>query len=793
MIKYLQLVILIFAFCFTKFGLASEEKCQVFGKVVDQSNEGVAYASIAFLNPSDSVVLTGVTSDDEGKFALKIDQRAYLIKVSFLSYKEVFISVDLDQKSHNLGEIVMKQSSKTLDEVDVVTERSEMTLHLDKRVFTVGKDLANSGSNASEILDNIPSVEVDVDGNVSLRGSQGVRILIDGKPSGLIGSDPANALKMFQGDMIDRVEIITNPSARYDAQGEVGIINIILKKENREGVNGVFSVSGGYPENFSASAGLNYRKNKYNLFTNYSLNYRKGPGGGFVQQEFISEDTSYYYERLREHVRGGLSHNIRLGLDYYFTPKDVLTVSGLYKYGDGKNTSFLTYTDFNENREITQVVSREEVESELQTNIESSVNYKKTFDTDKHTLETTLKYIKSEDLESSVFSQTNSSNNKSSAQLSESTENEDRYLAQIDYIRPYGKEGKFELGAQSNLRTIENAFLVKENDVAIEGFDNTMLYLENIHAAYVMYGNKHKKFGYQFGLRGEYSDIETKLVKSNEVNPREYFNLFPSVHFSRELPKENSLQLSYSRRLNRPRFWNLLPFFNYSDPRSFFSGNPDLDPEYTNSFELGHLKYWEKSSLMSSVYYRKRTGVIERITIVDEEGFTRMFPVNLATQNAFGVEFNATKDLFSWWKLNASFNFYRAITEGSYEGQALSSDTYTWTSNASSKITFFKKLDFQASINYRAPRITTQGSQKAMYFINTGLSMDVLKKNGTISFSGRDILNTRKRVYTTETNGLYTDGYFQWRSRQFIITFSYRLNQKKQRGGGNFDGGGGEL
>lgn len=797
--KSIQFILFICLISISKIGFSIDDKTTVSGQIVDASSQALAYASIVFLNPTDSSVITGVASDDEGKFSIKVDQREYLLKVSFLSYLEYYRPLNLDQKTFDLGQIVLQASSESLDEVDIVSERSEMTLQLDKRVFTIGKDLANSGANASEMLDNIPSVAVDVDGNVSLRGSQGVRILIDGKPSGLIGSDPANALKMFQADMIDRVEIITNPSARYDAQGEVGIINIILKKENREGINGVFSASGGIPENYSLSAGLNYRKNKFNLFTNYSLNYRQRPGGGFTKQTFENTDTNYYYERLRKHVRGGLSHNVRLGLDYYFTSKDVLTISGLYKYGNGKNNSKLDYSDYDENYIITQVVNRNETESELQENIESTMDYKKTFDSDNHTLSTTLKYIKSDDKEVSDFTQTNSNESiPISSQHSESTENQEQFLAKIDYIRPIGKEGKFELGGQSNLRSIENAFNVQQinesgDSIPIPGFDNIMLYTENIHAAYLMYGNKYKKLGYQFGLRGEYSDIETKLVKTNDINPREYFNFFPSVHFSRELKKENSLQLSYSRRLNRPGFWNLLPFFNYSDPRSFFSGNPNLDPEYTNSFELGHLKYWDKASLMSSVYYRKRTGVIERITIVDEDGYTRMFPINLSNQDAFGFEFDASKDLFSWWKLTANFNFYRAITNGQYEGQSLASDTYTWTTRGTSKITLFKKLDFQTTFNYRAPQVTTQGSRKAMYFLNTGLSMDVLKKNGTIAFSGRDLFNTRKRRYITKTNGLYTEGEFQWQSRQFIVTFSYRLNQKKQKGGGNFGSEGGDF
>ena len=765
---------------------ANDDKCEVKGRILDNQEAAIPYASIAFLQPQDSSIVAGTVSDDQGNFSLKLKQGDYLVRVSFLSYKDYFVSVSLKEKTYDFGKIILQQTSSALEEVNVVTERSEMSLQLDKRVFTVGQDLANSGQNASEILDNIPSVAVDVDGNVSLRGSQGVRILIDGKPSGLIGSDPANALKMFQGNMIDRIEVITNPSARYDAQGEVGIINIILKKENREGINGVFSGGVGWPHNHNFSAGLNYRRDKINLFTNYGLNYRERPGGGFTEQSFENTDTSYYFERLREHVRGGISHNLQLGLDYYASPKDVITVSGLYKYSDGNNRSNLQYDDFDENRTRSNSVFRNEVETELQTNYEATVDYKKTFDSDKHKLDATVKWIKSDDLEVSDFTEESSQTDYFKAQHSESTENEERFLAKVDYVKPIGKEGQFETGMQTNLRTIENAFLVEEqnsegNFEPLPGFDNIMVYTENIHAAYVMYGNKYKSFGYQAGLRSEYSDIKTELLKTGDVNPRDYLNFFPSVHLSKEFKEDNSVQLSYSRRLSRPRFWYLLPFFNYSDPRSFFSGNPDLDPEYTNSYELSHLKYWDKASLMSSVYYRKRTGVIERITVVDSEGFTRIFPINMATQDDFGLEFNVSKDMFDWWKMNANANFYRAITRGEYEGLELFSDTYTWTGRLSSTFTLFKKIDLQTTFDYRAPRITTQGRQLAIYFLNLGASMDVLKKNGTITLSGRDLFNTRKRRFYTETNGLVSEGYFQWRARQITLTFSYRLNQKKER------------
>jgi outer membrane receptor protein involved in Fe transport len=722
------------------------------------------------------------------------------VRITFLSYKEKWLPITLTSSPLDLGTIVLAPSADVLDQLEITAERSQMELRLDKRVFNVGKDLSNLGGTASDVLDNIPSINVDTDGTVSLRGSQNVRILINGKPSGLIGSDPANALKMFQADMIDRVEIITNPSARYEAEGEVGIINIILKKEARAGINGSATLTGGLPTNNGIALGLNYRKKSTNFFVNYTLNNRYIPGRGENFQSFSSPDTSYIFTQKRTHVRGSLSHNIQAGTDIYINDKNSLTISGLYKYGVGDNFSSILYSDFDEFDVLTRQVTRNENEIETKENIEGSINYVRKFKGEGHELVVDARWIRSLDLEQSVYVETPEGGAVIN-QRSVNTENEENKVVQIDYVLPLGKDAKFEAGARSAFRTIENLFLVEQEGdggeyVPIDMFNDIMVYTENIHAAYGMFGNKYKKLGYQVGVRAEYSDVATNLLKSGEFNPRKYLNLFPSMHLSREMKENNSLQFSISRRLSRPSMWNLLPFFTFSDSRVVFSGNPDLDPEFTYSFETGHLKNWDKGSLLSSVYYRRGTGVIQRITFVDEEGFTRVFPINLAVQNSYGVEFNANRDINKWWKVNANGNFFRAIMEGEYNGQEFFADTYTWTARANSRMTLFKKLDTQLSFDYRARQRTPQGIQKSIYFLNAGLSMDVLKGNGTLSFSARDIFNTRKRRWVVTTiENFSSESEFQWQSRQFVLSFSYRLNQKKKKeekppfggeGGGDF-------
>ena len=771
----------------------------IFGQVLDNNEDPVPYASVALYRAKDSTMARGVATDEKGMFRLRARPGKYFLKISFLSLEEKVIPIfQVEKDDVNLKRITLLPGAVDLDEVTVEADKSQMELHLDKRVFNVGKDLRSSGSNASEILDNIPSVTVDIEGNVSLRGSENVRILVDGKPSGLTGISSADALRQLQGDLVERVEVITNPSARYDAEGEVGIINIVLKKEKRKGVNGTISARAGVPDNYGLSFNLNWRRKKFNLFTSYGGGYRETPGSGYSLNQFNIGDSSFAYSRNREHTRGGLSQNFRVGSDYFINDRNTLTGSFLYRTSDGDNVSEQTYRDLNNLEEVTQTVIRTETETEVQQDIELNLNYRKTFSRKGRELTANVRWNQNDDTETADLSEI--SDNPLTADIDQRSSNEEdqeNWILQTDYVHPFGKEGTFETGLKSSLRTVINDYRVEQLNEAGEwqvlpAFDNLLEYQENIHAAYVMGGTKIDQFSFQLGLRAEYSDISTELVDTQEKNPREYLDLFPSVHLSYEIDKQQSFQLSYSRRISRPRFRHLLPFFSFSDNRSFFSGNPNVNPEYTNSYEVGYLHQWEKSSVFSSVYYRHRTGVIQRITVVDSIGFSRVFPINLATEDSYGLEFTFSREIAEWWNLNGSFNFFRAVTSGSYEGEDLFADTYTWNTRTTSKWKLGKLMDGQLSFNYRAPRETAQGRNKSVYNLDAGISREVLKGKGTLTASVRDLFNTRKRRSETFSEGFQAESEFQWRARQFMLNFSYRINQKKRRsrgrGGEGFDG-----
>lgn len=760
------------------------------GKLEDPDKKPVPFANVALLAAKDSALLGGGTADENGLFSIPAEPGAYLLKITFLALDEKIVAgIRIVNQPVALGTIPLTASSRLLEELVVQGEKSQMDLQLDKRVFNVGKDLSNIGSNASDILNNMPSVTVDVEGNVALRGSQNVRILIDGKQSGMVGLNPAEALRQIPADLIESVEIITNPSSRYDAEGEVGILNIVMKKNIRYGLNGSFTGTAGYPSNFGTSLNLNYRKKKVNLIANYGWMYRDGPGKGHSRQEYNSADTSFVYEQTNNRNRSGYSNNVRVGLDYFLN-NNTITATLSYRNSKNDNKSLLEYRDFDLNNTLTRTVTRSENETEPRTNIEAALNYKKNFERKGQSLSFDAKYILSDETESSRYHERADNGSVDIMQRSYNTEDEKNFLAQLDYIHPFGKNGKIEAGLKSSIRMLDNDFSVHQQNeqmhwIILPDYDNRLAYDEKIHAAYLMASNQFDKLFIQAGLRGEYTDILTELKKTAQTNHRKYFNLFPSIHLSYKLEDSQTLQLSYSYRLSRPGFRDLLPFSNFSDSRVFRSGNPLLNPEFTHSFEAGHLLNMEKGTFLSSIYYRRRLGVVENITTVDSTGFTTITPINLSTGDSYGFEFNLTYDPAPWWKLTANANIFRAMNEGFYNDKLYKSDTYSWTSRFSSRVTLFGSVDFQSSFNYRAPRRTTQGKDLAIYFIDLGFSKDILKGRSTITASVRDLLNSQKRRSITENAGYYSSSVFQWRPRQFLLTFSYRLNRSKEKQ--NFD------
>jgi ferric enterobactin receptor len=770
-------------------------KSSVTGKITDmQSNSPLMYASIRLFKSADSSFVTGGVTDETGNFSVEIAPGAYYALSEFIGYKSLTTSgiVLTNNAPLNLGNLKLTASARTLDEVTVQAEKSSMELALDKKIFNVGKDLANAGGTAVDILTNIPSVAVDVEGNVSLRGSGNVRILIDGKPSGLVSIKGGAGLQQLQGNIIERVEIITNPSARYEAEGMSGIINIVLKKERKEGFNGSFDLIAGQPTNFGVAANVNYRRKNLNFFINYTLSFRNTPGRNTLYQELYRNDSVFISEKSMTSKLKGQNNSARGGLDYYFNSKNVLTAAYTYRISNGKRFSNINYKDYlSDLGNLLGRTNRTQDETEKEPNSEYALTYKKTFDRKGQEFTADVRYLDNWEDSDQFYGQQryNKDGSKSSVpfllQRAVNFETEKQLLFQADYVHPFAKDGKVEAGARTSSRDMTNDYAVTEETdagwISVPGLTNDFLYNERISAAYGIIGNKTGRFSYQAGLRAEWTGVKTTLKQTNEVNERNYANLFPSVHVTYDLAKQNALQLSFSRRVRRPQYNDLSPFATYSDNRNYWSGNPDLNPEFTNAFELGHIKYLEKGSFSSSLYYRHTNGKIMSIKSVESDGTSFTRPENLGTEDAYGAEFTTSHNLYSWWKLDGSFNFFRSMIDGTQVDQSFKSDTYSWFVRTTSRLTLWKSTDLQLRGNYEAPQKTPQGRRKEMATLDLAASRDILKGKATLTLSVLDVFNSRRFRSITEGANFYTVSNSQGRRRQANLTLNYRLHQAKKK------------
>jgi outer membrane receptor protein involved in Fe transport len=785
--KNVRLLPILLLLCFSS--LFAQTKIKIQGEV------NVPFSSIRLFKGT--ALVTGTIGNEKGKFTVEVAPGVYDLLVESIGYEALKMTNQSFTSSTNLGIITVKESNQTLNEVVVKGQKASMELNLDKRIFNVGTDLANKGATASEILGNLPSIQVDPEGAIKLRGSDNVRILIDGKPSTLAGINGSSGLQSLQGNLIDKVEIITNPSARYEAEGMAGIINIVLKKNQNQGFNGAIETTTGYPENFGGTTIVNYRKNKFNFFINYGIFYRRTPGRGSIYQEvYTGKQTNYLEQRSQNNVTG-LVNNVRGGADYFFNDKTILTASYIFRRTDVQRITDFNYLDYRGNLfNLYSDTYRQQDEKEAEPNGEYALTFKKSFAKKGKEFSADLRYLDYWERSDQTYTQNGKKPDGSTfpeltkVQKALNDEFERQWILQADYVNPIGKDAKIEMGLRTSFRNMINDYIVTEQQPSgiftiIPGLRNVFNYKENISAAYFIFGNKMKQFSYQFGLRAETTDIQTELEQTGDKNPRNYANLFPSAHFTYTITADNSFQLSYSRRVRRPTYNDLSPFVTFSDNRNFFSGNPNLNPEFTNSFDLGNVRYFDKGSISSSLYYRQTFGKIDRFRTVDTLGFAKTLPVNLSDQQSMGIEIASSYTFTKAYKADLSINAFRAITDASNINAAFKADTYSWFIRHSSRIKI-GAVDMQIRANYEAPQQTPQGTRGYIAWADFSASKDIMKGNGTLSLSILDIFSSRINRYEsrflepTDGSGFYTRGESQGRLTSLNLTFNYRFKTTKQ-------------
>lgn len=760
--------------------MAQSASLRITGKVYDETKAPAPYADIRLYRATDSSFVSGVPSAEDGSFELTADDGRYYVTVSLFGLTGKVVPISQQTGTLDIGAVYLKAASVGLKEVTVTAEQNQMSLKIDKRVFNVGADLNNQGANATEVLQNIPSITVDAEGNVSLRGSQNVRILIDGKLSGFASS--ADALQQLQSDMIDKIEVITNASARYDAQGESGIINIILKKNKKAGFNGSLTLRTGYYPDHGVGFNANYRTGKFNFFGSYTLSRREHPGTSYTDQRVQNADTGFAYHQDYRHERKKWGNNASVGFDYLIDDKNTLTVTGSVRSGLGNNKYYRTYENYDLGNTLLSTDQRDETAREMEDLLEGSIGYTRKFNKEGMEWKTEVKGFHDQDFERSDYTETSTRYSETVQEFSKAYVTEQNLLVQSDLTIPFAKEGKVEIGGRSQNRYFLNEFRFGEmnagNWESPQEFNDDFSYVEKVHAGYFMASNTFGKLGIQAGLRGEYSDVRTKQHSLNQWNRKEYMNWFPSAAISYQLSKQQTLQVSYSRRINRPGQWDLMPFMKFGDNREMRVGNPDLNPEYTNALELSFMQNWDKGSLLSSLYYRKTTDKIERMASYGSDGIIYRIPLNVADRNAYGLELNGNYSFSSWARMTSGFNFFKEEVYGTYQNKKFEVNNFSWTNRTSLNFTLPQRWRIQLSGNYEAPKVNPQGRSLAVYFADFGMSKDVFKSKATIGLNVNDIFNTRKWRSITETAEIYSESMFQWRPRSIRLVFNYRFNQQ---------------
>ena len=780
------------------------------GIIIDkESNTPLEYATISISNSNETNIKYAGLSDKNGNFKIDVSYGTYDVKVEYVSFKELFLKNIIVNQSQNLGSIFMIIDENILDEVEVVGEKTEVEIKLDKTVYNIGKDLTLKGSSVSDVLDNLPSLAVDIDGNISLRGNQNVRILINGKPSGLVGISSNDALKQFPSESVEKVEIITSPSARYNAEGTAGIINIVLKKNKLRGLNGSLSIKGGDPKSYGSSGNLNFRKNKINFFSNLGTNFS-------TYKNISNSETEYYIDNrennfLNETGSRNSENNSffqNTGIEYLFSDQTSLVVSYLNREGESIDESINNIDQNFQN--VNKISQRIENENENDNTYEFSINFSHEFLT-MGTLTMDYQIENSNEIERGFLNNTQKSPStiKYASENISSDENQNSELYKIDYVVPINEDGQFEIGYRKSNRFQNTNYLVEDeqangNFLKNSNLSNSLFYNEKINAFYTQYGNKKGKFSYLIGLRIEESKTVVKQKETNSIDTKKYNDIFPTINIALELNKNQTITLGYNRRISRPRSYFINPFPSRSSETSFFQGNPYLDPTYSNGVDLGFLNKLDKTTLNGSIYYKKSKRIFTFINestgnyvLVNEiqVPVIRRSPINLSNREEIGVEFNTSYSHSRDWRISGNINLYQSEIIGTNNEIVYDSKNFIWSGRVNNYLKIFSNIDWQTRFSYYGPESNAISTRKARIRTNTALSRDFFGENMTLTFKINDIFETQKwRLETfNETYRNYTEA--SWRGgRSFSLDLIYRFNQKKnQRSRGNYeeyDGGG---
>ncbi len=747
----------------------SQNKGVVSGRVIDENSEAIPYATVSLLNQQAEFVL-GAISDEDGYFVIEeAPLETLVLEVSYLGFRKFSAEVPLSkrEKKIDVGAIDLAPDAQQLKEIEVTAEKSKYSLRLDKKVFEVGQDVLSQGGSAVEILDQVPLVTVDPGGTIALRGNSQVQILINGRRSGLTMN---NALDQIPSANIERVEVITNPSASFDASGSAGIINIVLKKNKDEGFSGQVRAVAGVPAEYQIMPGVNYKNQNINLFGNVRWRYSDYNGIYTTEQETYDGELTSYLSMQEDEDRHDDGRSVYFGGDYYLDDDNSFTLA--YYRNETKDTdvTLLDYRLGSNGTDQRVITDGNSEENRSYNQIEA--NYTHDFETEGEKLSIDFQndfWDSTKDwlLETEEFSAAGENSRKIRTRSVASSKD---YVLQSDYSRPIGEHSRLKVGLKGENRIVSNEYLAELKQTELWenylGIDNDIDYAERIGAGYIEFGSQWKKIEWQLGLRGEMSAIEIDDAEGSFADSKSYFNLFPSAFASMPLNAKTSIQASYSRRINRPNLWLLYPFQEITDFNMQQIGNPNLDPTYTDGFELALLHMREKTTLSTAAYYKLHNDPFADFLFEQDGGFIAQV-INIDQRDELGVELSVKQGVSEFLSISAEINAFHFESKGNHLGKDMSASGKSWTVRAMADLKLPGDLAFSTQFRYNGPEKNALFNYKSATRLDFGLS--------------RDFLDRKLSVGARITNVL--DSY-RWRLES--ISSDYKIEQDRSRYGPRF-------
>lgn len=781
-----QFLFLIIAFSLVS-GLSAQSG-SISGKVMESTiHEPLAGATVALIRLPDSALIAGTVCDTAGIFQFgPVPGFKFYMEISFIGFIPAIIPDTAIPADGRLGSVYLEPSLLLLEAFSVVEENSTFEYHLDKQVYNVKNDILSESSSASEVLQNIPSVTVDIEGAITLRNTSNITFFINGKPSALLRRNASTVLEQMPASSIERIEIITNPSAKYRPDGVGGIINIVLREEETEGFSGQVSANIGNESRYNANAVLNFNKANFSVHGNYGFRHS---GGNILftdnreLRDSLGNTDNFYFEDGHSQ-RDAFSHMVSAGVNYELGDYNQLELSGNY---------YRQHTMHEGNSEITQlgpagatdfILNSSEINDEFEEEAEVSFAFEHVFkNNEDHTLSieaTRAVYDEEEDRTFEEAYHFPGEEVETSHSLIRKSGNQQEII--VDYTLPLGEDAEFESGYAAE-------FIFDDIRYDEEISANRFLFRQQTHALYVLYGQSVEKFSFKFGLRAEQTFIDSHLKSPiDSLIPNDYFKLYPTLHLGYELSKDKTIFISYSKRVNRPDADELNPNLEYNDPRNAEAGNPLLKPEQIHSAELGFMLSKGKYTLASSLYYRHLFDAFTTIYSTFSDSILLRSSANLDTRRSGGVEASVSWNPQKKWDIDLSGNVFYTSIDASRLGYSSNKTSISGNLKAYSALKFGKGTSVQLNGFYYFPTITPQGRREAFYYVNLGMKQDLFRHRAYLTLTATDILRTYRRQYTIDSIELFQERSMRRKQTVVYLGFTWKFNNYKDKDQLHYEG-----